>query len=108
MTKEHIKIAVAETIGWKPEMIGAVSGNRWQTTMPDYPSDLNAMHSVENWLEYRCVAWFAPEGRNDSAVEAYIYHLKSVCKNGEWALIGATAAQRSEAFLRTVGKWVAE
>ncbi len=61
--------------------------------MPDYPNDLNAMHEVEKGL-------FA---RNDwSACNFEIELGKLTYGSWEWH---ATAAQRAEAFLKTIGKW---
>jgi hypothetical protein len=61
----------------------------------NYCTDLNAMHEAEKM----------PMG---SLQSAYIYELWSVTgsKNlGAFENINASARQRAEAFLRTLGKW---
>jgi transcriptional regulator of NAD metabolism len=73
-------------------------------TERDYASCLNAMHEAEKVL--------TPEQQ-----QTYVDHLADVCEVyidhdvGGWgdfcafAVFHATAAQRAEAFLRTIGKW---
>ena len=58
---------------------------------PDYPTDLNAMHEAEKVLTL-------PERRK------YRKTLLGHCEPASIA-IHATAAQRAEAFLLTIGKW---
>ena len=62
--------------------------------IPDYLNDLNAMHEAEKCekLEYQ--------------FDEYSRELCQVCAFG--MPICATAAQRAEAFLKTIGKWKAE
>ena len=68
--------------------------------IPDYLNDLNAMHGAENTLTpAQCITyaeWLACY--KCMAVDQPITGPKSFM----W---GATAAQRAEAFLRTIGKW---
>ena len=94
------RIAIAESVGWRHR-----AGMRYhshtstvpETLIPDYLNDLNAMHEVEGamvssqWIDYE-------------------FHLGMVIMNqhGEAYLkyyINATAAQRAEAYLRTIRKW---
>jgi hypothetical protein len=35
----------------------------------------------------------------------FCYHLNEMGMSGEWEILTATAAQRAEAFLKTIGKW---
>lgn len=65
---------------------------------PDYLNDLNAMHEAEK----RLVKEDAPEMLGN-----YHAHLIQVmdCKTCSWRRIHATAAQRAEAFLRTLDLW---
>lgn len=65
--------------------------------LPDYLSDLNAMHEAERVLS-RGVGYHQPCGFG-----LYKTSLAEVCD--EQHPIDATAAQRAEAFLRTIGKW---
>ena len=63
--------------------------------LPDYLNDLNAMHEAEKVLTYE-------------QVNLFVTHLRGFtpAKNWEgcWGL-HATAAQRAEAFLRTLNLW---
>lgn len=68
--------------------------------VPDYTRDLNAMHEAEKELR-------------EPQVMAYILALRDIAEKVEYSgesgiemtLVHVTAAQRAEAFLRTVGKW---
>jgi hypothetical protein len=108
VTPEQQRKAIAEACGWtyKPavdfwERNGQlVHGDKGQPTyLPNYLNDLNAMHEAEKVLD--------PKGKDGS----YEYWLRTVCHiperesaNGRY-FYRATAAQRAEAFLRTIGKW---
>ena len=99
MNKKEQKIAIAEACGWEPLPEGHFHpDNPVGQTMPDYLVDLNAMHEAEKmltehqWDEYERVLRLVCDG----------------CSYFEGAgkeLLHATAAQRAEAFLRTIGKW---
>ncbi len=72
---------------------------RFNHDRPNYLNDLNAMHDAEKVLD--------PKGKDGS----YEYWLRTVCHipkresaNGRY-FYRATASQRAEAFLRTIGKW---
>ena len=107
MNKEKQRIAIAEACG----IVGPFD-NRWikeyeeeggdvygftgfekgeLVFVPDYLNDLNAMHEAEKVLILDC------EWAN------YLDHLLVIVAEG--SLVHATAAQRAEAFLRTIGKW---
>ena len=61
--------------------------------IPDYRSDLNAMHEVEKVL-------------TEPQQQRYLELLfNNFGKNGVWMVCHATAAQRAEAFLRTLNLW---
>jgi len=114
MKPEKQRIAIAEACGWKmhdhPDCLAKKEGwvsRGWETwvmnpsgllvfkhDIPKYLNDLNAMHQAEKVLQddreaaFRGWLWLAhgqPELR---------------C-----AIVHATAAQRAEAFLKTIGKW---
>lgn len=78
MTNEQINEAIAEL----------VNGNN-EGPFPDYCNNLNAMHEVEKMLNKK--QWVA-YGRELSRLNVF-------------PMVHATAAQRAEAFLRTLGKW---
>jgi hypothetical protein len=107
MNKEAQRIAIAEACGWteiKPQRAttgisdyptGKLNGVRKDGSrdyyVPNYLKDLNAMHEAEKVLNEKQdhimndTLWDMCEGRK------YLWH--------------ATASQRAEAFLRTIGKW---
>lgn len=113
MSPEEQRIAIAESVGWKhqkgeePVYGGSFQAAGWFSPkgkfhksdwtfksvfgLPDFVGDLNAMHSVEATL---------------TADRARDYHnqLGRMAAGGAWIWF-ATAAQRAEAYLRTIGKW---
>jgi hypothetical protein len=104
MTNEQINIAIAEACGWTDisQYTQAVDGwygyepeNGPHSQIPNFCNDLNAMHEAEKvllsgyWMRY---------------CECLTYLLgKSV-----YASVHASARDRAEAFLRTIGKWEEE
>lgn len=98
MTNEQINAAIAEVCGWTE--IGScdcgfkISGmppyrSAHKKHIPDYCADLNEMHDAEkacrvnrNWI--------------------YLNELDLVCRVDA---VYATARERAEALLRTLGKW---
>ncbi len=90
MTPEAQRIAIAEACGWTDTQI--IDGKYGQTDVPDYLNDLNAMHEAEQVLF----------GRNDWSSCKYDEYLDVATSSWKW---NATASQRAEAFLRTIGKW---
>ena len=100
MTPEQQRIAIAEACGWEPTPEGHFHpDNPTGQTPPNYLTDLNAMHEAEKVLtqqqriEYVRELVFIWTGRNDRAIPNW------------WFVHDATASQRAEAFLRTIGKW---
>jgi hypothetical protein len=92
MTNEQINIAIAEACGWthiafNRGWINAGDGET-QCVIPDYCNDLNAMHEAEKVLNKK--QWVA-YGRELSRLNVF-------------PMVHATARQRAEAFLRTLGK----
>ena len=99
MTDEAQRIAIAEACGWTYSEADHGDNNaakkyKWGSDLPDYLNDLNAMHEAEKWLT---------DGRY--YVDDYWDHLSDLCGHDEPGMIMATARQRAEAFLRTIGKW---
>jgi hypothetical protein len=98
MTNEQMNIAIAETCGWKNYGLGwghsslPPQANVYGRKLPDYCNDLNAMHEAEK------VLW----NRNDWSASKYEERLTKATTSWAWH---ATAAQRAEAFLKTIGKW---
>lgn len=100
MKPEAQRILIARACGWENvevESIGAppyswrLCGTKkgsFTRLVPDYPNDLNAIHEAEKvltdvqWLEYTDKLFYMGP-----------------------RMAHSTAAQRAEAFLRTIGKW---
>jgi transposase len=99
MNKEKQRIAIAEACGFKCSEYSHELGQLVAEFTPDYLNDLNAMHQAEKVLT-----------KNKSM--EYAFRLAD-----SWILNGedkqpdlvrgfcATAAERAEAFLKTIGKW---
>jgi hypothetical protein len=101
MSPDKQRIAIAEACGWKCPCGFKEAFACWvrpsamdhQTEwLPDYLVDLNAMHEALKTQPIRIQQKYIPVLRNLCAVE------------GSWPE-EATAAQRAEAFLHTIGKW---
>lgn len=115
MSPEDQRIAIAEACGWKPTLITGLTWRGWCKSyedpklcatpidgLPDYLNDLNLMHEVEKVI-------------TEDDGDEYFTHLESVCQEAlimdgtshylSFKTISATAYQRAEAFLKTIGKW---
>lgn len=121
MNPEQQRIALAEACGWEyvyndPERYpywlapkgdcrygNLLDANLFPKAFPNYLNDLNAMRDAEQQLWE--MDWSFRTIFNDHL--ANIIKRRKVNRN-EWdaeTLLDATAAQRAEAFLRTIGKW---
>ena len=97
MTAEAQRIAIAKACGVSPLWSTALPVRAIHCNVPDYLNDLNAMHEAER-------AVFGNDW--DEALWArYKGWLYKVIENHRHVL-NATAAQRAEAFLRTLNLWV--
>ncbi len=101
MTTEEMRVAIAEKCGWKICANGMMLYNPNQKSGVlqfafDPLTDLNAMHEAE----VACIIGFiTPCGQY--ATHVFQDYLKSIVEKNVW--VGhATAAQRAEAFLRTL------
>lgn len=120
MSPEKQRIAIAEACGWewceilgrpcdppyralfmrgsgriKADMDAVPCSWPWvfsEGSVPDFLSDLNAMHKAEETLT-----------KNQGL--SYYTTIGIICDFDERRRLCATAAQRAEAFLRTIGKW---
>jgi hypothetical protein len=98
MTEQEQRIAIAEACGWydigEPTWNKRVLGMLGQgplRNIPDYLNDLNAMHDAEKMIQ-----------KNADHVFDYMDNLEQVTS---FVPHFATAAQRAEAFLRTLNLW---
>ncbi len=102
MTEHDQRIAIAEWMGWQDfhrDCLATSPNGQWMPT-PDYTRDLNAMHEAEHHLA------------DVNQLNEYADQLDKVCvpthicSLTHWQAVAmATAAQRCEALLRTIGKW---
>ena len=95
MTPEQQRIAIAESCGWTDTQI--IDGKYGQTDVPNYLNDLNAMHEAEKIIPrqlFHVDYWQKGYGRFQQILSGITITPYS-----------ATASQRAEAFLRTIGKW---
>lgn len=121
MTPEAQRIAIAEACGWRmgTETVEHIDGYQWTETrkfwtsptrkiysLPDYLNDLNAVHEAESQS-------FDTAQREDFACRLLNIVTGEEFQRGDFVsitgvgfiLTHATASQRAEAFLRTIGKW---
>ena len=118
MSPEKQRVAIATACGWKcdghPDQIAVTKG--WEfayqfvinptgelvthNSIPDYLADLNACHEMEKVLTVAQRVTYAHQmgllltgGSVGRAIPNW------------WVIHEATAAQRAEAFLRTLGLW---
>ena len=94
MSDEQINAAIAEACGWVPDCDNGICWDQHGAaiiTPPNYCKCLNAMHEAEEML-MRADLLFE-YGMHISIDHKYDY------------LLRATARQRAEAFLATLGKW---
>ena len=94
MTDEQINLTIARVLGWHSihtsttGIKGMKGPLRGFMPLPNYCTDLNAMHEAEEMLFDDDWDLYCTE----------LGHSLRGCAN-------ATARQRAEAFLRTLGKW---
>jgi len=95
MSEEQINIAIAEACGWRKVYLNQNSmpwgfniGFNYSQPIPNYCNDLNAMHEAEKVL---------------TADQWYEYDQLMPLRDPQ--KMHATARQRAEVFLRTLGKW---
>jgi hypothetical protein len=96
MNQDAMRAEINKFCGWKQSAhgwwINPADTNGGAAESPDWLHDLNAMAAAEKTIRDDLDAWMR-----------YGCHLRRVADNGN--PIDATALQRAEAFLLTVGKW---
>jgi hypothetical protein len=115
MTQDQQRIAIAKVCGWKnadhPDAMRLKEGwtmpekwcidpkgvLRFNHDRPNYLGDLNACHEMEKLL--------TEEQRITYSDYTYDVACRYQEQTGKWRWISLTAAQRAEAFLRTLGLW---
>jgi len=106
MTDKQINLAMADAMGWRKEDgVYVWTANGIDCTCDelwDWANDLNAMHLAEKTLDVSCRLNYPTKLLRvlfDLGGEFTWYG------SGTFPHITATARQRAEAFLRTLGKW---
>lgn len=69
--------------------------------LPDVLHDLNMMHAAETWLTPVQTEAYAEKLCDVIEIPAAF----TLTARGVYLMVHATAPQRAEAFLRTIGKW---
>lgn len=113
MNSEKQRIAIAEACGWTPTPDGLYTQDpaglkppyKHESHLPNYVSDLNAMHEAERVLTANQTVKFVKELYRlvcpQSLKKDFRYYAAGSLKR----LMSATAAQRAEAFLKTLNLW---
>lgn len=115
MTPEAQRIAIAKVCGWEwmageeldisADQYGwgkiPISSKDWRAgigfqQLPNYCEDLNAVHEAEKVLNKTLRLFYQSRLMKSQKADLVA---------GFWFLIHATAAQRAEAFLRTLNLW---
>ena len=114
MNTDKQRIAIAEACGWKcpcgfKEAFACwvrPSAMEHQTEwLPDYLVDLNAMHEAEKAKEMAFDSDYAYWLAHVAVRDRGLNEDKLDVGDGYQIALTSIAAQRAEAFLRTVGKW---
>lgn len=117
MNEIEQRIVIAEACGWvrgsihhtiEFGLIGTNPNGIGRVHVPDYLNDLNAMHEAEKTLEH-------PEAYISRLLPLLNRDIRSATPSDNLNYYGSTkinfcvahasARQRAEAFLRTIGKW---
>ena len=109
MTDQQINIAIAESLGIEVKPCTCTTSPwidaKTRKHIMSYTADLNACHEFESEIIYS----------NDRLPKKYTQQIKSaICREAgvkkaqmDFDLcITATARQRCEAYLKTIGKWI--
>jgi len=110
MNEEQQRIAIAEACGWKPmecrncrpKPCSCDTDKPNHNSPPNYLNDLNAMHEAEQTLWEK--DWTSRQDFVDNLARI-LSPIHGYRKQSGLDLLDATAAQRAEAFLRTINKW---
>lgn len=122
MKAEEQRIAIAEWCGWKQSQPGVTGERRWVLkdgdvpsyigALPDYLNDLNAMHEAEERLDYSEYPHYTLRDRYALNLLRMVatnpkpgFNWGDNCDADFFKVAHATAAQRVEVLLKTIGKW---
>jgi hypothetical protein len=110
MNEQEQRIAIAEVDGWPSSenninyQLQLIGGKWWALTLPDYLNDLNAMHEAEKVLDD---SYEAMPPRQCVSYAKLLQRIGATTNGGksEFGVANSTAAQRAEAFLKTLNLW---
>jgi hypothetical protein len=118
MTPDKQRTAIAEACGWREcwinqngEPWGFLGALHYSQSLPDYLNDLNAMREAEEVLAESQQSEFADRLNTSHKVADLTYPepntrgFRKALFSEAFHLIHATAAQRAEAFLKTLELW---
>lgn len=123
MNKQEQRTAIAEACGWRREYAfgNGIDDELWITpkgltagrasdplnALPDYLNNLNDMHEAEALLTPRLFTRYTEILLPivDPLFKAWPADGQGIHANEAFRLLHASAEQRAEAFLRTIGKW---
>lgn len=119
MSPSDQRIAIAKACGWAPDedhrgikgqwdvvkwfaLKPMPGGNAWicDVRVPDYLTDLNAMHEAESIRD------LGRDDHHEMELDDICYRDWNAGKHWSDSSIYATAPQRAEAFLRTLDLWI--
>ena len=106
MTPEEQRIAIAEACGWTltdNKLHGCLPNTTQLQSIPWYLDDLNAMHEAESQL--KPTQWRLYSDKLMVLIRDSDLLLNGSNIEARYKTPYATAQQRAEAFLRTIGKW---
>ena len=110
MTEQQQRIAIAEFCGWDvvfDTLCNITPDHNGEPViepiapLPNYTSDLNAMHESEKLLDLQSCGEYARRLREIVEMKTNLPWVD----DGSFAHIHASSDQRAEALLRTIGKW---
>lgn len=108
MDKTKQRIAIAEAcLNHSLEVYRTSEGDINTAALPNYTGDLNAMHEAEKVLDMHQQYAYGETLARATIGAGQFDDPEGFTPNGwgYYAPSTATAAQRAEAFLRTIGKW---
>ena len=113
MTNQEINIAIAEACGWKDirpadKLVTVPMGSNpdpdeGYEAIPSYTTDLNAMH--EAVVAFKQTVNDPDRRWSNELMRVIQDHECCGAIEARYRTANATALQRAEAFLRTLGKW---
>ncbi len=113
MNENEQRIAIAEACGWITIHNHEIYEYNFRNTitdkcadkLPDYLSDLNAMYEAEKLVSLNGYDYIVNLIRVVSGDQNMGFGPDGEMEYNEFSIVCPTAAQRAEAFLRTIGKW---